>query len=363
MTVQGHSYDDNIGAPAFRNLIINGCMNVAQRGTSVASITTSGYYTADRFATAVATIGTWTQSIENDAPTGSGLRKSLKILCTTADASPAAGDAFRFRQYIEGQNVQHIAKGTVSAKQLTLSFWVKSNKIGTYIVELTDNDNSRFVSAAYSILVSGVWEKKTITFPADSTGVFDNDAELSLMTSFWLGAGSNATSGTLGTVWASIVEANRAVGQVNLAAATSNYWQVTGIQLEVGSVATPFEFEPFETTLRKCQRYFTRYTDAGSGNFPQSLAHTDLAGRPEITIQYTEKRSDAVAITFSSAAAISVTNMMTGTAYNSTSLNFYAGYNRFCSNLFIDTGTAAPVNVPYLAQLRTSAYMDISAEL
>jgi hypothetical protein len=240
------------------NVIINGAMQVAQRGTSTASITTSAYNTADRFFNDISSFGTWTQSVENDAPTGSGFRKSLKMLCTTADASPAAADYNFISQLFEGQNLQRFAKGTASAKQFSLSFWVKSNKTGTYIAELFDIDNTRQVSASYTISVSGTWEKKTITFPADTTGAFDNDNALSLILNFGLGAGSDRTSGTLNTIWAANTTANRYVGQTNLAAATSNYWQITGVQLEVGSVATPFEFEDISTTLAKCFRYFER---------------------------------------------------------------------------------------------------------
>ena len=244
--------------PMFKNLIINGAMQVAQRNTSVASITTNNYYTADRFATNVTTLGTWTQSVENDGPTGSGFRKSLKMLCTTADASPAAGDLLRINQVIEGQNLQQIAKGTSSAKELTVSFWVKSNVTGTYIVELLDNDNTRQVSKSYTVNASATWEKKTITIPADTTGALDNDNADSLYLQFWLGAGTTWTSGTLNTSWASVTNANRAVGQVNLAAATNNYWQVTGVQLEVGSTATEFEFKPIDVDLQQCMRYYQK---------------------------------------------------------------------------------------------------------
>jgi hypothetical protein len=234
-------------------------MQVAQRGTSVTGVTVNGYYTADRFTTVVGTLGTWTQTIENDAPTGSGFRKSFKILCTTADASPAAGDFFRINQAIEGQNVQQILKGTSSAKELTASFWVKSNVTGTYICDLYDNDNTRSVSKSYTISASGTWEKKTITFPADTTGVLDNDNAASLYLEFGLGYGSNFTSGTLQTSWGSFVAANYAVGQTNLAAATNNYWQITGVQLEVGSTATEFEFLPIDVELDRCKRYCQRY--------------------------------------------------------------------------------------------------------
>ena len=243
-----------------RNVVINGAMQVAQRSTSVAGITTAGYRTADRWSFEPSAMGTWTQSQEADAPTGSGFRNSLKLLCTTADASPAASDALAFMQKFEGQNVQQFLKGTSSAKQFSLTFWVKSNATGTYNVELIDNDNSRIVSAAYTISASATWEKKTITFPADTTGAFDNDNADSMDLLWWLGAGSTFTSGTRDTLWGTTVSADRAVGQTNLAAATSNYWQITGVQLEAGAVATPFEFEDIGTTLAKCQRYYTRYT-------------------------------------------------------------------------------------------------------
>jgi len=249
-----------------RNVVINGAMQVAQRGTSTASITADGYNTADRFKTGNSGMGTWTQSVESDAPTGSGFRKSLKMLCTTANASLTTTNNLTVLQYMEGQNVQQFAKGTASAKQFALSFWVKSNVTGTYIVELFDNDNTRQTSISYTVSVSATWEKKTITFAADTTGAFDNDNAASLYVAFWLGAGPSLQSGTLQTTWASNTTANRAVGQVNLAAATSNYWQVTGVQLEAGAVATPFEFEDIRTTLAKCQWYFNRAIDFSADN-------------------------------------------------------------------------------------------------
>lgn len=258
---------------ARRNLLYNGAMQVAQRGTSTASITTTGYYTADRWRGVVDTQGTWTQSVENDAPSGSGFSKSLKMLCTTADASPAAADDLIVAQYLEGQDLQAIRKGTASAQQLTLSFWVKSNVTGTYICELRDADNTRQVSKSYTISASATWEFKTLTFPADTTGAFDNDNARSLDVNWWLGAGSNYTSGTLNTSWASITNANRVVGQVNLASATNNYWQVTGVQLNVGSVAAPFEFKSFGEELALCQRYYERWNGNATVGLPLGTGH------------------------------------------------------------------------------------------
>jgi len=247
-----------------RNLLYNGAMQIAQRGTSVAGITGTGYYTADRWRITLTTLGTWTQSVENDAPDGSGFSKSVKMLCTTANSSPAAGDSLRFRQFLEGQDLQRIAKGTSSAQQLTVSFWVKANVTGTYIIELFDNDNSKFVSSSYTVASSATWERKVVTFPVDTTGVFNNDNNASLLVTWWLGAGSNATSGTLQTSWGAHVEANRAVGQTNLAAATDNYWQITGVQLEVGDKATPFEHRSYGEELALCQRYYYKLVSGGA---------------------------------------------------------------------------------------------------
>jgi len=254
-------------------------MQVAQRGTSSATnltgISSPEYRIQDRwnFQGVLNLVGSWTQSHETDAPTGSGFRNSMKFTCTTSRASLDPASQLIIKQELEGQDLQRIAKGTSSAQQLTLTFWVKSNVTGTYIAELYDRDNTRQVSKSYTISASATWEKKTLTFPADTTGAFDNDNNASLFVAFYLLAGTNYTSGTLNTSWASVTTANRAVGQTNLAAATNNYWQVTGVQLEVGPVATPFEFESYGDTLRKCQRYYTRITaDAATRYFGWGFA-------------------------------------------------------------------------------------------
>ena len=239
-----------------RNIIINGDMSIAQRGTSTASITGNGYHTIDRFNTINTTLGTWTQSQETDVPTGQGFSKSLKMACTTADASPASGDRLDIQQKFEGQMLQYLKKGTSNAESLTLSFWVKSNKTGTYIVELFDNDNARQISQAYTIDSASTWEKKTLTFSGDTSGALNNDNGSSLQVSWFLAVGNNYSSGTLSTSWTSNTNANRAVGQVNLADSTSNEWYITGVQLEAGTTASDFEFLPFDVNEQRCLRYF-----------------------------------------------------------------------------------------------------------
>lgn len=247
-----------------RNIIINGGMNIWQRSAS-ASITAGDYHTADRWAIPINTMGTWTNSRSGEVPAGQGFVYSMKMDCTVADASPAAGDYVILAQRIEGVNLQALNKGTSSAKKVTLSFWVKSNKTGTYIVELFDNDNSRHINKSYDIVAADTWEKKTITYEGDETGTLGYDTNQSMRVQFWLGAGSTYTSGTLQTSWDTQTEANRAVGQVNLADSTDNEWLITGVQLEVGETASDFEHEMYISILRKCQRYYYRPNNSSYG--------------------------------------------------------------------------------------------------
>ena len=250
----------DIPLSGMRNFVTNGNMRIAQRTTSQASITSGTYWTVDRYRTNYSgAAGTWTQTQSTDGPAGFG--NSLKMECTPTAKTPLdANSELAIVQRFEGQNLQSIAKGTVSAKPLMVSFWVKSNKTGTYICELYDYDNSRNCSRSYSITAAGTWQYVTIAFPSDTTGAFTNDENLSLHICWFLATGSNFTTGTLQTEWGTAVTANRAVGQTNLADTVGNYWQVTGVQLEEGTQPTPFEQRPIGVELALCQRYYWRST-------------------------------------------------------------------------------------------------------
>jgi len=262
-----------------RNMVINGAMLVAQRGTSVSSITTSGYRSLDRFLLDISSLGTWTMSQSTDVPSGKGFANSLKLDCTTADASPAASDFMILNQRIEGYNLQALAKGSSSANPMTLSFWVKSTKTGTYVVEMYDNDNTRTFSKAYTISSADTWEKKTLTYDGDTTGAFDNDNNTSLQIFMWLGAGSNYTSGTISEAWGSRTLANAAAGQVNIADSTDNNFFITGVQLEVGEVATPFEHRSYGEELALCQRYYEHsYNDGVAPSSSSNIGGAYFSG-------------------------------------------------------------------------------------
>ena len=258
----GITYNDGSlqpSAPVGKNIIINGNMQIAQRATSTSSITNNGYHTVDRFQTFNDTMGTWTQSQSTTAPSGQGFATSLKMDCTTADASPSAADRLGIRQRFEGYNIAELNYGTASAQTTTLSFWVRSNKTGTYIAELYGVTDNRQISKSYTISSADTWEKKTITFVGDTGGTYNNDNSNELIISWYLGAGSDYTSGTLSTTWGAKTDADRAVGQVNLADSTSNEWYITGVQLEANTTATPFENLQYGTQLELCQRYYQQY--------------------------------------------------------------------------------------------------------
>ena len=249
-----------------KNKIINGEFLINQRGNSTNG-SNSGYFGPDRFKWRdVNSSSVFTINQSTDTPNGFAF--SYHADCTTADASFGGNEFISIQHKFEGQNLQDFAKGTSSAEQYTLSFHVKSDVTGTYVVAFQDLDNNRMCCATYTVSSADTWEKKTITIPADTTGAFDNDNAASLMISWCLGSGTDYTSGTLQTVWGSDVSANTFVGQTaNVGSSTDNDFRLTGVQLEVGSVATDFEHRSFAQELALCQRYFYKYTLTTCGLF------------------------------------------------------------------------------------------------
>jgi len=349
-------------------LIINGDMQIAQRGTSATGIGSSGYQTVDRFNMLISGLGTWDLSQATDAPTGQGFNKSFKLDCATADASPASTDNFSIVQRIEGQNLQMLKKGTSDAESVTVSFWVKSSKTGTYILGLLDQDNDRQISQAYTISSANTWEKKVLSFPGDTTGALDNDNASSLQVRWWLGAGSAFTSGTLQTSWASKTNANRAVGQVNLADSTSNDWYITGVQLEVGSFADansipPFQFEDRATSLARCQRYFERIETNGtlSEAVASGVMYTSTQFRGYL--QFAVFKRDKPSVTFDS----STTNFLAQSASATNNISSFSsgGTNLRSAYVFANTSAShtAGQGANLLGRNSGSATIDYDSEL
>jgi hypothetical protein len=249
-----------------RNMIINGGMNVFQRSTSATDLGASnGYFSADRFRIfSVGTAGRVTMSQSSDTPEGFG--NSLKIDVTTADTSIAADELFILSYAMEGQDAQMIKKGTSEAESLTMSFYAKANASANYVVEMYDQDNTRNNTQAFTVTDS--WQRFSFTFAPDTTGALDDDNALSFYPiQIWLHGGSDYTSGTFASnTWGSVTNANRYAGsRTSIFDSTDREFYVTGVQVEIGSQATPFEHRSFGEELALCQRYYHE-----QGNYPPS---------------------------------------------------------------------------------------------
>ena len=241
-----------------RNLLINGNMSIAQRGTSTTSITSDTFGACDRWEVDLSSAGTWTQEQVGDAPYNTGFTHCTSLSCTATHAL-GSGGKISLRQKIEACNIKGLMGGTPNAKPLTVSFWAKSNEPGKYHVVLyrvrSGSDSSR-IGISYTIEQSEVWEFKTITFPPDTMngyGTTENSTGIGIH--FFLGASQSTYGDEQYGHW-SLLSNNLAKGQTNLAAATGNYWRVTGVQLEIGNEHTEFEDISHMEQLALCQRYY-----------------------------------------------------------------------------------------------------------
>ena len=262
--------DNSIRRPNAKPIIINGNQSVSQRTTSVTA--SDGIYCTDRIKHTLSNDGAATitqESLSSGSAFTDGFANAMKIDVTTADGSLSAAQKYHFRYNIEGQDIQNIKKGTANAEKLTLAFWVKATKTGTNIVRIYTADSDRSCSVAYTVSSSDTWEKKILNFPVDTTGtVIADDNTVGMQIDWGVAAGSNYTSGTLATAWASNTSANDFVGQVNNLDSTSNNFHITGIQLEIGEFSStsipPFQHEVFTDNLKRCQRYYETTFDYGT---------------------------------------------------------------------------------------------------
>ena len=302
-TVNGVSFP-SAGPLSNRNLIINGACRLAQRATSSSGHTSSGYYTVDRIRVANQTLGTWTYTQESDGPPG--FSKSWKANCTTAKASPDASDYMLMNHAIEGQDLQVLDFGNSTAKSSTISFWVKSNKTGGASFEMQQKDNSdRQVTFEYTINTADTWEYKVINIPADTAGLINDDTGTGIRIGWWLNSGSSYTTGSHATTWETEDNTDRNPSNLGVGGAVNDYFQITGIQWELGNQATPFEHRTYGDELAKCQRYY--YSSGDESTFYRQRYSTSnsfvckdlpvvLRGTPS-TVTYTHGGGGTVSAT------------------------------------------------------------------
>ena len=351
-----------------RNMIINGEMQVWQRATA-ATATTSGYTTVDRWNFVETSAGSYTSEQHTMALAElntTGHRLAMKVIVTGADTSIASGDIAYFQTKLEGQDVQNLQYGTANAKTVTLSFWVKSSLAGVYTTCLVSNSaTTYYCPVEYTISDADTWEQKTITITptagsttliTNSGGLTPNTAAVGMTLIFNLMSGTGNNGGTTNT-WAT---ANQATSnQTNLLASTHNFY-LTGVQLELGSSATPFEHRTYGDVLQQCKRYFQRPGGAAFNiNVMAGYLHSTSRARGVILLPVTMRAKPSMTLT---ASEFTIRYNGTSSVVGSTSAS--AAIDASAVLLDITAGSS-PFTAGLAADMysNTTAYIDINSEL
>ena len=328
-----------------RNMVINGAMQVAQRGTSQTGITSNGYHTVDRVRLLVSSAGTYTASQVADSPSGQGFYFSYKLDCTTSDTYSGSGDNLHIRMgSLEQQDCLKFNYGGSSAEKLTLSFWAKFSYADTFNIALVNHVAQRSNFKPFTISSADTWQKIIITYDGDTNSGdgFANSTALGLSVDLWLGGGSNFSGGSATSgVWD-----ERSNNNTSLAAASTKFGTstdhelfITGIQLELGSAATPFEHRSFGEELNLCRRYYFKTFPQGvtpvAGHADHIYYHLEdyTSGYSHISTSYpVEMRAEPTVVIYTSSASSNGTGRVTtydgswgnslATLVNSSTANF-----------------------------------------
>jgi hypothetical protein len=339
---------------SFRNRLINSDMRIDQRNAG-ASVTANGAFPVDRFQVNNVTDGAFSAQQDTSAP--AGFVNSVKITTTTADTSLTTTEAFVLTHRIEGTNVSDLAWGTASARAVTLSFWVRSSLTGTFGGALRNSATNRSYPFTYTISTADTWEYKTVTVPGDTTGTWLTTNGTGVILTFGLGCGPDR-SGTAGA-WNGNNNAS-ATGAVSVIGTSGATFYITGVQLEAGSVATPFERRPFGTELALCQRYYVKLNNDGTGGdvaLGTGLQQQTTAAAFTVVYPVT-MRAEPTA----TASNLQVSDMATfGTAFTLGSIS--PGFNtcRIQGSYVASGAQFRPVILRI--EENTSGFLDFSAEL
>jgi hypothetical protein len=337
--------DNTIRRPNAKPLIINGDMQVAQRGTSFTHANSNNNeFPVDRFQFVLGSIGEYTsiqESLSSGAAYNAGFKKAARIDTTSAVSSPDAGDYFWFQYIMEAQDCLVFKKGTSSAEKMTVAFWVKSNKTGTGQLTVKDSDNDRQVAGTYAISSADTWEHKVINLPADTSGAMNNDNGAGFRFEWWLGAGSSYSGGAVPTVWEARADGDRGVSTLAINDNTANDWAITGIQVEVGEFSSttlpPFQFEDTGDNLLRCKRYYqTTVMPDTSDYWGQGYYYTNSEFTCKMPIQ--EMRAQPTLDQVSGSNYFTVYSNNAGDAINDFALD--GSSSRRCVS-FTDTGESS----------------------
>ena len=304
-----------------RNIVINGEMKVAQRSTSETGLgAAGGYFTLDRWKMleAAASAGRFTMAQVADGP--AGIANCLKLTTTTADTSIAAGEYLILQTKFEGQDLQQLKKGTASAEQVTVSFYVKGNAAALYVCELFDYDNSRSITQSFAVTTA--WNRIELTFAADTSDPLDDDNAASLAIDIWLHAGATYTGGTFAVnTWNDNTDANRyaVADRTSIFDATSRTLSITGVQMEIGTQATDFESRSYGEELTLCQRY-CYVVEGASKPIATSLSYAATASNGVVPFPVPMRTSPSA--TYAGGTDFLVTNGA-GSALTTTSVGNY----------------------------------------
>jgi hypothetical protein len=352
-----------VNSLGFRNRIINGDMRIDQRnnGASVTVPAGGSAYVMDRWNIVRFndTTGTFTCARSTTVPTG--FVNSALITVTAAQASVPSNAVYRFAQSIEGFNVADLGWGTVNAQSVTISFWARSSVTGTYGGRLRNSANNRSYVFQYTVNSANTFEFKTITIPGDTSGTWLTDNGIGITIEYSLGDGSNF-QGTASAWQAG--EFTFASGNVRLINTNGATFFLTGVQLEAGSVATPFERRDYGRELMMCMRYFYNPAFIRGGNFmylgsgmARSSTKTDLQFKTAVSMRATPTATligPAVAV-YGGASSTAITAAATATPQSSTEFAIvtidHAAVITAGQFVFAEASTSAVANIVFSSEL------------
>jgi hypothetical protein len=352
----------NVGyGQAGKNKFINGNMAIAQRGATAVTAATRTF-AVDRNFGQLSGSGAFTVEQVIDAPSAANAGQySMKVVVTTANGSIAAGNQYFLGQYVEGLNFASFQFGTASAQTVTISFWVKSSITGTFGVCIRNSAANRSYVSTYTVSAANTWEKKTVTIAGDTSGTWLQDTGIGARIEWTLAAGTDVQTATP-NAWTASNDQTTA-SQTNWMATLSNSFQITAVQIEAGSKATPFQIASGSvgSELLLCQRYYFRSTPTTSyGWLGSGIASSTTSTTIAVTLPAT-MRAVPGQVDFSTLAVI---DSVTSTAVTTCVIDSLVSSNNFG---VVSAGVASGLTQyrPYYARQNASSagYIGFSAEL